>query len=326
MLPRGDVSAARLCGSALFTGIFISLCGSPTITYLVLIGAFLPHFERVGADKRLLGLSAAFAMGVGTAWPWNSKMLLLSQIAGTDGAGMYARIAPLQVVCAGLCVICLVFVCRKDKIRLWIEKEQSGIGRGRMWFYMGIFLGSAAVLMLLQEHAVPLLAVGCAVLIGLMVRRRADCRTCLLRIGRRSILLALNMAAIGVFNHVLEGSGMLAALTGAVAALLPESLIAWLPSLFAMLSCVVLILLPYQSLYSLLPVFIALAAAHGIGAEDVILPFVISLPSTVLPSVPSTFVIDEMLEQPTRTHFRYAWAPVSAVHVVLITIGALLFF
>jgi len=322
LLPGGQVSLVRLCCCAFFAALAVSLCGLPSIVYLVVVSAFLPYFRRMGADVRLLGLAAALAMGVGIAWPWSSKTLLLAQIASVDGFTLFGRILPLMLLSIVFCIICLKITCKKNTKSIYIEKDASSGRESRVGVYGALFAAAIVSLSCLRAQAVWIILGETAVLAALIYREHADRAGCFRRMAKRSIPLAMNMVAVGAFHCLMEETGVLAAIAQAVASLLSESVVPVLPAIFAGLSGVILLVLPFQSIYAILPVMTALAAGQGIGAAEVVLPFVLCFPAAVLPSLPSVGVIDEMLEQPPRSHFRYAWLPVSAVHILAVLVGS----
>lgn len=136
--------------------------------------------------------------------------------------------------------------------------------------------------------------------------------------------VCLTALSVGIFLGIFEGSGMQAALMEGLLALLPATLFRFLPLLLSLMSTLLLLVLPFQSLYALIPLAAAACVSAGGSPVGSLLPFVLLYPTVYSPLVATTTLIDAQLSQPFSTHLRFSFWPLCALHGAVLAFGALL--
>lgn len=344
----GQVSrwAARKNGGAglyLHTAVFslaMGLSGSPAATYTSSISSILPAFHRAGIDPLDLGLVVALSVGISLAWPWSAKTLTLCGVAQADPLQAWLLCLPMQA--AGLA--CLVATCvmldKRDASKATDvfdgtskkldETLPDRIGTMKTVVAAGCILGTAVIAVLgvpFGWAAIWLLSV--AIPFGerresqthdgtiparRSLRQRLEHLPERLRPALPAPNASLTALTVGSFSAVAQ-----VMLQNGGASLLQFVPVDVAPWALAFLLAVFGPMLPYQVVYAIVPVLLAM----GCEPAQTVAPLMAMFSSTVSPSVPSTALVDASLGTAVLSHPTRNAPKVCLVHVLSLAAGLL---
>ncbi|MEH7590971.1 citrate:proton symporter, partial [Priestia megaterium] len=123
-LAKGDPLKITIATAVL--SLMVGLDGDGTITYLIVVTAFLPIYERLGMNKLILACLPAMAMGIMNLLPWGGPTARLMTIFKYDAMELLQPLIP-SIVIGTLYVIGLgVFFGLKERKRLGIINIEPG--------------------------------------------------------------------------------------------------------------------------------------------------------------------------------------------------------
>lgn len=314
LLRRGSAVLPLLAALLPF---LIMISGSVTTTYLVSISFLLPLWEAADYPKPMLNVLIAAGTGIGLAFPWNSKLLLLSSIAGVDARELWLNALPLQGIALGLAVaLCIGTMLRH-------RPKEAAVPPAPVARPEGFALDAALLLLcfaLLFTGVMPVLLVYMVAAGVMLLRCRGREKEIFSNAAAAAIPAACTAACIGCYIGCLKDSGILADMIRQLSLLLPQWLLDQLPILLSALCCILLIFVPFQAVYALMPILCGLT---GNGALSALLPFAILYPTTYAPTAATAALFDTMMDNPPMTHLQRTALPIGALHIGLLLLGRL---
>lgn len=297
-------SPVQLAVATVVLGMAAHLDGSGPTTFLMAIPVLLPAYDRIGARRSTLVMLLALAGGLFNLLPWGGPLGRASAVSGMELGMLWHSLLPAQLLGIPLLlgVAALAGWLEQRHLRL-LPTPLHGIEvRSRMaaagtadasllppaagthlhfpWHnaLLCIALVSTLVADILPAWLLFLLAL--AIALPCNHRCVSEQRACLARHAPAALELASIVLAAGVLLGVLDGTGMLRALTGAVSQLAPPMLLACQHLLLAAVSTPLHLLLGTDAYYFvLLPVVLDSAAEHG--ADPAVVVRVMTLAQTL---------------------------------------------
>lgn len=325
-LVRGD--PLRLALATAVITMVVALDGDGTTTFLIVVSAVLPAWDRIGMSRQALATIVALGAGVMVIFPWGGPTTRAMAALNADAAALFNPL--LQAVAGGaLWVLLAAFLLgRRERARLGrapLLQEDSDradpqplrVALLRPWLY-GFDLGLTILLLAaLVAEVLPLpvlfaLAFAVALPVNLPTR---EAQQALLRSHAGSIAsIVTTLFAAGIFTGILIGSGMVGAMAEAMAALVPESLARFLPVFVAVTAMPLSLVLPPDAYYfGVLPVLAHTAAGVGIDPVLVGRGAVLGQSTTgfpLSPFIPATYVLLGLCGVSLGAHqrFTFPWA------------------
>jgi citrate-Mg2+:H+ or citrate-Ca2+:H+ symporter, CitMHS family len=270
----------RITVGAAFLAMIVHLDGSGAVTFLITIPAMLPLFEKLKMDKRILATVVALGAGTMNMVPWGGPTIRAATALGVDVIDLYRPIMIPQII--GLMFVLLIayYLGRKEGKRignnskeladeshaLELTEEERDLRRPKL-FWFNILLTLATVGVLISGFVPPAIAFMAGTILALVVnyprleeqRKRVDAH------AKASILMASILLAAGVFTGILQESGMISAMAGEAAGLIPKSLGQHIPALLSSVSMPLSFFLDPDSYYfGFLPVLSAAGSELGV--------------------------------------------------------------
>src|SRR3990170_8507787 len=98
MLRLAGSSPTRVVVATSVVAMIVHLDGAGAVTFLVTVTAFLPVYERLGIDRRVLACSVSVAAGVANMLPWGGPTLRAASALNIPVMGLFWPPAPIQLI------------------------------------------------------------------------------------------------------------------------------------------------------------------------------------------------------------------------------------
>lgn len=321
----GTQPALIVPGTALLAAI-VHLDGSGAVTFLIVVPALLPLYERLGMDRRLLACAAAMGAGVMNLVPWGGPTLRAAGALRVPVTEIFNPLLPALV--AGLLYVLLVAwaLGRREATRLARdggaaevpaasepargEAERELRRPGRFWLNAALAL--AVIVALVAGVVPPAVAFMLGTALALVVNdpdlatqsKRVDAH------ARAALMMASILLAAGVFIGILEGSGMIGAMAHAAVGLLPPGLAAHVPVVLGLLAMPLSLLFDPDSFYfGVLPVVAEASSLLGVEPVAVARGALMGQMTTgfpVSPLTPATYLLVGLTRVELAAHQRFA--------------------
>ena len=125
----GNRPAHVALGTAVLAAL-VHLDGSGAVTFLIVIPAFAPLYDRLGMDRRVLACTAAMAAGVNNMLPWGGPTLRAAGALNQPMTAIYNPLIVPQLIGLAAVFAFSYWLGKREEQRLgWADDTQS-IGAG----------------------------------------------------------------------------------------------------------------------------------------------------------------------------------------------------
>ncbi len=348
---RGDPLRVVM-GTALLA-LFVSLDGDGSTTYMITVASMLPLYRRLKLDPLSLTCVAMLASGVMNLTPWGGPLARAAAALHVDPADVFVPMLPAMAVGVFGVVLFAWILGRRERERLgalsWdgpprasrgidsdadvaaadaaVDDEAARLRRPKLlWVNAALTL---ALMVALVAGALPLpvlfmIAFSLALVIN--YPNLAEQRERIAAHSKNVLAVVAVIFAAGVFTGILNGTGMVDAMSKSFLAIVPPSLGPYLATITALASLPFTFFISNDAFYfGVLPVVAEAAQAYGITPVEMARASLIGQPVHLLsPLVPSTYLLVALAGVEFGDHQRFAlkWA---ILICVMMLVAALLF-
>jgi CitMHS family citrate-Mg2+:H+ or citrate-Ca2+:H+ symporter len=319
-------------GTAVLT-LLVALDGDGASTFLIMVSAMLPIYQRLGMRPLVLTAVICLGAGVMNMVPWGGPTARAMAALDLTSGDVFVPVLPAMAAGIVWVLVAAVLIGRTERKRIGtvavpapaVPADAPGAAHApaetpapgdRVRFWLNVVLTVALVVVLLAQLAELPVVFVVAFVLALLVNRpgweaQKDLFT---RHGHSVVLVTTMIFAAGVFTGVLGGTGMIEAMARAIVGLVPAGAGDALPALVAVTSMPLsLVFTPDAYYFGVLPVLAETSAALGGDPAEVARAAILGQMTTGFPLSPltaSTFILVGMAGVQLGAHqrFVFAWA------------------
>ena len=352
-ITRGSVVLVVI-GTAI-VGMLAHLDGAGATTFLLTIPALLPVYQRLNMSPLLMLLVLATGAGIFNMLPWAGPVGRAAAVTGIEVSELWHPLIPIQVIGAfcllGLATLLGIREKRRIALRLprsddtlassttmTIPEQQpsateSGTEVEHLKRPQNLIVNAViffAVLVMLLTGVLP---AGLVFMVGLSVAliinhpNVQDQLTCIRAHAAPALLMGSIILSAGVFLGVMDGSGMLRALSQSLVHVLPEPLLPHLHIIIGFFGLPLEVLLSTDAWYfGLLPVVLEITGPMGISPEGTVYALMIGniIGTFISPFSPALWLALGLSGQDMGRYIRYSLPIMWAFSILLFVIAGLL--
>lgn len=323
--------------------LIVALDGDGTITYLIVVTAFLPLYEKLGMNKLILACIPALAMGVMNLTPWGGPAVQAAAAVNVDILEMLVPIIPSMIAGGVWVLVVAFFLGRREHKRLGvthIDLDLNGeiaatlangmdesIKRPKLfWFNLVLTLLVMAALLTGFLPLQALFMLGFAIVMIVNYPNLQDQKD-RVHAHAGNILTVVSMIfAAGVFSGIIEGTGIVAAMADILIAVIPDELGPRLTVIVAIISMPFTFFMANAPFYfGIVPIMSETAAHFGIQPIEIGQASLLGQPLHLLsPLQGSIYVLVGLLGIDIGDHIRFAAKYALGTAMVMTVVGVLI--
>ncbi|WP_318308052.1 CitMHS family transporter [Flagellimonas crocea] len=320
--------------------------GSGATTFLIVIPAILPLYEKLNMDRRVLACVVSLAAGTMNMLPWGGPTIRAASALNLSVAEIYSPIMLPQI--GGLLFVILVAwrLGKKESKRLNIQKNISQseetvptnaeiptMPSKTRFFWPNVAITLLALVFLITGAVPPAMVfmIGTVVVLMLNFPSLEKQKDLIFSHSRAAILMASILLAAGVFTGIMKESGMIAQMAESAVEIVPRSAGEKLPIMLAVLSMPLSFLFDPNSFYfGFLPILAQTGNEFGIASATMGQAALMGQMTTGFPLSPltaATFLLIGLSKVDLADHqkftFKYAFLTTLVMTLISVLIGVI---
>jgi CitMHS family citrate-Mg2+:H+ or citrate-Ca2+:H+ symporter len=358
-IVRGD--PVKIVVGTVVLATFVSLDGDGSTTYMITTAALLPLYKRLGLNPLIMACLIMLSSGVMNITPWGGPTARAASALRLEPAEIFLPMVPAMAIAVGWLLILAYAYGRRERRRLGVlelgapapnyqptiagdagvEESVGADSRGftvssdpqarrpkLVWFNAGL---TAVLMALLIAGVLPLaILFMLAFCIAAVVNYpRLEDQKARVAAHAANILAVVSLIfAAGVFTGILNGTGMVEAMSRDLLAVIPPQLGPYLAPITGLISLPMTFFISNDAFYfGMLPILAESASHYGVSAQAVASASLVGQPLHVLsPLVPSTYLLANLsgVEFAEHQKFTARWAIATSLVLLLagLAVGA----
>lgn len=301
------------------------LDGSGASTFLIVIPAMLPLYDKLGMDRRILACIVAMAAGVANMLPWGGPTLRAAASLDIPLIELYRPLIPIQIVGLGMVYLIAYYLGKRRAVSAPVlegdlveisatpdsETDNEKQLRRPGLFYWNLLLTLVVIVTLVSGVAAPVIVFMLGLIAALLINYR-DAKIQRERFDAHApsaMLMASILIAAGVFTGIMRESGMLTAMATWGAESIPGSFASLIPAMLGYASVFLSLIFDPDSFYfGVLPVLANVTDQYGIAVDATAHAALMgqsTLGFPVSPLTPATFLLIGLAKIDLADHQRY---------------------
>lgn len=320
------------------------LDGSGASTFLITIPAMLPMFKKLNMRKTSLMLIATSAMGVMNLLPWGGPTMRAASVINMDPAVLWKSLIPMQFVGIVCCFI-MAFIVAKLEIKngagynpnqvvditsdeVAATSQKDSLFRPKLfWFNISLTVAIILILTFVKVPAFAVFMAGTAVALMVNYPSMKEQEKRIKAHSSAAIMMASTLLAAGVLLGILQESGIMDAMAGALISVIPSALGPYIAIVIGILSAPLALAFCTDSYYyGVMPVVIGVATNFGVEPMHVALTMIVcrNCACFISPVVPATFLGCGLAEIEINQHIKTSFFWVWGLSLVMLVSGIIL--
>jgi CitMHS family citrate-Mg2+:H+ or citrate-Ca2+:H+ symporter len=318
-------------GTAVLT-LLVALDGDGTSTFLIMVSAMLPIYQRIGMRPIVLTGIVCLAAGVMNMIPWGGPTVRAMAALDATSGDIFTPVVPAMAVGVAWVVLSAYLIGRMERKRLGVvavgSTPKPGPGTPHVddlparkpvhpaVMAFNLVLTLILLVILLFQLAPLQVAFAIAFALAVVVNRPRweQQKELFAEHGGNVTMVVVMILAAGVLTGILNGTGMITAMAESVVSWIPDSAGSALPVITAVTSMPLsLVFTPDAYYFGVVPVLAETTASFGGDPFEIGRAAILGQMTTGFPLSPltaSTFILVGMTNVELGRHqrFIFAWA------------------
>lgn len=320
-ISKGD--PVKICVGTAILACVVALDGDGTTSYMIVCGAFLPIYRRLGLNPLILATIAVMALGtVSGTTPWGGAATRAISVLNLDATEYFVgMIGPMVMSCLFVCLLAFfmglgarrtldreALSTASQSIMVDIESAESTV-TWRTWVNAALTVTLLACLVLGVADLMVLFIGGFILALFVNHPRPKDQSEVIKAHAENAIPVVMLVLGAGVFTGILTESGMTTAMAQAVVGPLPDDLGGFIPLVAALVGIPLSFFMANDAyFFGIVPVLAESAAQHGIPAVDMARASVIGqMAHSIGPASPPLWALLGILNVNLGDFQKFAW-------------------
>ncbi len=317
--------------------------GSGATTFLIVIPAILPLYEKLKMDRRVLACIVSLAAGTMNLLPWGGPTIRAASALNLSVAEIYSPVMIPQLIGLLFVIFIAWYLGRKESKRLGVqnhellnktvETEVFAMGSKSKFFWLNVTITITTLFFLISGMVPPALVfmIGTVLVLMLNFPSLEKQKDLIFNHSRAAILMASILLAAGVFTGIMKESGMIAQMAESAVEIIPSTAGKKLPLILAVLSMPLSFLFDPNSFYfGFLPILAQTGSEFGIAPATMGQAAIMGQMTTGFPLSPltaATFLLIGLAKVDLADHqkftFKYAFMTTLVMTLISVIIGVI---
>lgn len=313
--------------------------GSGATTFLIVIPAILPLYEKLQMDRRVLACVVSLAAGTMNLLPWGGPTIRAASALNLSVAEIYSPVMIPQLVGLLFVIFIAWYLGKKESKRLNIKNDErvqtetSSTQSKSKFFWINVLITIAALYFLISGKVPPALVfmIGTVFVLILNFPNLEKQKDLIFNHSRAAILMASILLAAGVFTGIMKESGMIAQMAESAVDVIPTTAGKKLPLILAVLSMPLSFLFDPNSFYfGFLPILAQTGAEFSIAPATMGQAAIMGQMTTGFPLSPltaATFLLIGLAKVDLADHqkftFKYAFLTTLVMTFISVLMGVI---
>lgn len=309
------------------------LDGSGASTFLIVIPAMLPIYERLGMRKSSLLLICAAAMGVMNVLPWGGPTLRAASVIGADANHLWHQLMPMQALGLVLALVLAIWVARQEiklgaggnlaGVKLNVEKSEFHNDK-HFWTNLVILI---IVLVTLVDGTLPsyfCFMVGFSVALLLNYPDLKIAKKVVDKASGGAIMMYITLIGAGILIGVFDKSGIMNKMGASILALVPNEYGFLIPLVIGLSAVpMALIFCTDSYFYGVMPVVLSVTSAFNIDPMNIAIIMVLArnCATFISPVVPATLLGCGLADVSIKDHIKRSFFYIWGISIVCLIFG-----
>ncbi|MBP6115114.1 MAG: hypothetical protein KBC57_04375 [Neisseriaceae bacterium] len=335
---------ARIALGTTVLAVVAHLDGSGATTFLVVVPAMLPLYQRLGMDRRILACCVAMGAGVANMLPWGGPTLRAASALQVDVMALFLPVLPVMLAGLLFACACAWLMGRREAKRLMggealmlglgsndrdLSAAERGLRRPKLvWLNLGLVLLVLGSMLMGWAEPVLCFMLGAVVALWLNYPKQSDQKARIDAHAGSVMMMAGILFAAGVFTGILKNAGMLSAMAETLSANAPAQMAGHFPFILGLVSMPLSMVFDPDSFYfGILPVVSAAAHDLGVPALQMGQAALLGQMTTgfpISPLTPATFLLVGLAGVDLAEHQRFSFLYLWAISIVMTLVSVLL--
>lgn len=347
LLKKAGNSVVAVTVATAIIAVIGHLDGATVTTVLITIPALYPIYKRLNIRPHVLLVLVAASMGVMNLVPWGGPTVRAATVLEMDANALWMSLIPIQAVglaCAiGLAIILglaekkrgagLTAASEAQEIVSKEEKEAADAKKNELlrpklvWFNGLLILALIVALVfdIATSYVLFMMALALALIVNYPSMKMQDSRIKTHAAG--AILISATMLAAGAFVGVLDGTGMLEAMTNVLLSLIPNFLGKYVHIIFGIFGLPLGMVTGTDAyFYGIMPLVIGVGESYGVAGIDTALAMLLgkNVSLMISPMVPATFLAIGFTDVELKDHIKFSFKYLYIISLIMVFSGVLL--
>lgn len=326
-----------ICILTVVISVVVHLDGSGASSFLIVIPAMLPIYEKLGIRKTTLMTIMAVSLGVMNLLPWGGPTLRAATIINTEANEIWHQLIPIQIT-GLLCALGIaIFLARQEiqrgagRIAADEDFHQLALGEHHQssQFFLNILL-LLAILALLVANILPsyfLFMLGFCFALFINYPKLEVAQKLIDKYSKSAILMATTLFGAGILIGVFDKTGIMKVMANVILEILPDWALILIPLIVGISAVpMALIFCTDSYFFGIMPIVIGITSALGIDPMSIAIIMVVArnCATFISPVVPATLLGCGISGVSIKEHISKSFFYVWGVSIVCLSVGAVL--